>query len=329
MKEKLNIDKQIDYMKNTKNIRFAENEEENAKYFLKNSTYFYKLKSYAKLFDINKNTGEYWELYYKQLVEISKIDLYLRRILFNMCLSIEHQLKLNLINDITNDCDEDGYSIVKIFFREYPNAHEAFSKKSTKSYCSDIYNKYYDDIPIWALVELLSFKELIDLHEMYYSKKATKLGKSYTSKIENFSWSVRIIRNACAHNNCILNSLKNDNIELNFQLLSEIYKLKQNVNGKPDSSDKQKFQKKLLKHDVINDILATIILFNKITTSTKIKENALLDIKNLFERRMIKEKDLFNIKKSDHKFIINSVKFVKEIIDLLYTQQYNTNEDQK
>lgn len=116
MKKKLNIDEQIDYMKNMKNIRFAENEEENAKCFLKNSTYFYKLKSYAKLFDINKNTGEYWELYYKQLVELSKIDLYLRRILFNMCLSIEHQLKLNLINDITNDCDEDGYSIVKIFF---------------------------------------------------------------------------------------------------------------------------------------------------------------------------------------------------------------------
>lgn len=310
MKKKLNIVEQIDYMKNKKNIIFAKNEEKDAKHFLENSTYFYKLKSYAKLFDINRNDGKYWELYYKQLVELSKIDLYLRRLLFNMCLSIEHQLKLNLINDITNDCDEDGYSIVKMFFRKYPNAYESFSKKSTKSYCSDIYNKYYDDIPIWALVELLSFKDFIDLHEMYYLNKASRLGRSYKSKIENFSWSVRIIRNACAHNNCILNSLKNIKSELNFQLLSEIYKLKQNVNGKPDSKDKQNFQKKLLKYHVINDFLATIILFDNIITSTKIKENALREMKNLFEGRMVKEKDLFNTRKSDHKFIINSAVFV-------------------
>ncbi len=324
MKKKLTIDEQITYMKYTKNISFKNKEEEKeAKFFLQNSTYFFKLKSYAKLFDKNKKDGKYWKLDYTQLVELSKIDLYLRRILFKMCLTIEHQLKLNLLNDISENSEEDGYDIVKCFFLKYPNVFESVKSKVSQTkddYSSAILKKSYPNIPVWSLIETLSFKNFINIYEFYYSNNATKENKRYTKQIEHFLWSVRIIRNACAHNSCILNSLKRKNEELNFQLLTELSLLSIKLTDA---------QKDKLKYCVVNDIVVIIILYNKIVTSDKIKENCMSELKQLFDIRMVREKDIFIYRKSDNRFIIQSYRLVKSIIDRLNEQLYNTGDDQK
>ena len=60
-----------------------------------------------------------------------------------------------------------------------------------------------DCYALWEIVEVISFGEFIELYQLYYSL--------YPSKNNDFSsylWSIKFLRNAAAHNNCLLNSLK-------------------------------------------------------------------------------------------------------------------------
>lgn len=50
-KRKLSIDEQIDYMKNKSGIKFNIVSEQEAKEFLKNNNYYFKIKSYAKNYE--------------------------------------------------------------------------------------------------------------------------------------------------------------------------------------------------------------------------------------------------------------------------------------
>lgn len=312
MKKKYTINEQIDYMKNKKNISFENYSENETKKFLENSTYFFKIKSFAKLFDKENSSGKYWNLRFEQIVELSKLDLYLRRIMFKMCLSIEHQLKLNLLNDIAQNEFCDGYDIVNEFLYNYPKLSESIEKdaknKEKETYSSAIAKKYFPDIPVWAIIEILNFSNFMNLYILYYSNEANRQNINYDNKIENYSWSIRIIRNACAHNNCIVNSLRKKNNEPNKQLQTDITKLK----IKLSSNEKQ-----LLSYCLVNDILVIIILYNQIITSTKVKENCMTELKTLINGRFIREKDMFNYYRKDNKRIIDSFKLIRKIINEL------------
>ena len=50
-KKKLSLNEQIEYMKNTSGIKFNIVDEEAAKDFLKNNSYYFKIKSYAKNYE--------------------------------------------------------------------------------------------------------------------------------------------------------------------------------------------------------------------------------------------------------------------------------------
>ena len=63
------------------------------KKFLRYNNYYFKLKSYAKNYPINPKNGKYVNLEFAYLVELSKLDMYLRKIILGMCLDVEHILK--------------------------------------------------------------------------------------------------------------------------------------------------------------------------------------------------------------------------------------------
>ena len=207
IKKKLQVEDQVKYMRDVKGIKFNIVDEKSAEAFIRNNTYYFKIKSYAKNFDqYNKcNNNKYLNLEFAYLIELSTLDMYLRKLVLKMTLDIEHSLKVRLINDITINIHEDGYQIVQDFFCLSPNIKEGILKKSNSSTCKDLIDKYHDQYSIWALVEILSFGEFIKLYELYYKKYPVK--DSYL----NYLWSLKFIRNASAHNNCLLNSLKNPN----------------------------------------------------------------------------------------------------------------------
>lgn len=316
-KIKKTIDEQINFMRDEKNISFNIYNEKDAKNFLENSTYFYKLKSFAKLFEKDINSDKYCNLGFEHLVELSKLDLYLRRILFKMCLSIEHQLKLNLLNDIAADPDEDGYCLVQCYFEKnnyfFKKIENDINRKKeiknkTTTYASEINEKYFPEIPIWAFVETLSFNNFIAIYSLYYRMKEKRTGKKEDKMINSFFWSIRIIRNACAHNNCIINSLKKRLPVRNGEI---IYELTQRKGIKFSKKEKQKFDFAL-----ITDISIVIVCFNTVMKSSNIVSYSMEELKEIFDNRFIKNKDYFNEDFIDHKFIIDSFKLIKKIIDI-------------
>lgn len=100
MKKKLTIDEQIEDLKK-KGVTFEIMSEEEAKKFLRYNNYYFKLKSYAKNYPINPKNGKYVNLEFAYLVELSKLDMYLRKIILGMCLDVEHILKTRMLYDLS------------------------------------------------------------------------------------------------------------------------------------------------------------------------------------------------------------------------------------
>ena len=102
MKNKLTIDEQVEDLKE-KGTGFNIVNQDDAKKFLRYNNYYFKLKSYAKNYPINPKNGKYVNLEFAYLVELSKIDMYLRKIILGMCLDIEHVLKTRVLYDISQN----------------------------------------------------------------------------------------------------------------------------------------------------------------------------------------------------------------------------------
>ena len=95
-------------------------DEHSALQYLTYNTYYFKIKSFAKSFEYNESKKQYIHLDFEYLVELSKLDMYLREYIIKLSLDTEHFLKVKLINDLTNNDKEDGYNIISQFFQKYP-----------------------------------------------------------------------------------------------------------------------------------------------------------------------------------------------------------------
>ncbi len=312
MRNKYSVDQQIENMK-MKNIKFEIINEEEAKQYLTNNTYYFKLKSYAKSFEFNKAKNKYIHLDFAYLVELSKLDMYLREYIINLSLDTEHFLKVKLINDVTNNDKEDGYNLINLFFDKYPYILDSINKKATDSACADMIHKYNDQWAVWNIVEILSFGDFAKLFVLYY-----ELYPEENSKIlSNLIWGQKFIRNASAHNNCLLNSLrkpymhthlfnkKRNAIVPNKVLISLITKI-------PTISKNSR--KKKLSNPIIHDFIALLFLFDIVCNSPKLKEKQFNNLHNLINVRFIEHKDYFSY---DNVFTSN-YEFVKKIVDYLY-----------
>ena len=109
-KRKLTVEEQIQDMID-KNIQFELCSKEEAKKFLKYNNYYFKLKAYARNYNINSQTNKYYNLDFAYLVELSKLDMYIRKIILELSLDVEHYLKVRLMNDLSDNPKEDGYNM--------------------------------------------------------------------------------------------------------------------------------------------------------------------------------------------------------------------------
>lgn len=115
------------------------------------------------------------------------------------------------MNDLSDNPKEDGYNIVRLFLQYHPNAEADIQSKADKySFCSDLAEKHLDEykepkkLAVWNIVELFSFGNFMELYELYY--------QMYPSfNYSDYLKSIKFIRNAAAHNNCILSTLRKPN----------------------------------------------------------------------------------------------------------------------
>ena len=105
---KLTVDEQIMDMQK-KGITFDKASVDDAKKFLKENNYYFKLKAFGRNYDKYSATdkkGQYINLDFAYLQELSTIDMYLRKMILSMALDIEHALKVQLLYDLSENPDD-------------------------------------------------------------------------------------------------------------------------------------------------------------------------------------------------------------------------------
>lgn len=299
LKPMLHINEMVDHLK-LKNIKFERISEKDAENYLKNNNNYYNITSYKNNFEKYFVNGifidKYIDLDFSYLKDLSIIDHRLRLILFKMIIDIEHYLKIKILNTIESIDEEDGYRIVNQYLEQdfynvkFPKkVHNSIFKKVGSEYYQKIFSKYdldkdkkLENIPIWEFLEIITFGELVNFYDFYTNE--------YKLKDENkdvyILRDIVKLRNAVAHNNCILSEL---NMKKNKYPPS--YKIIQFLNNCDIGKDTRS---KKLSNSRIRQITYTLYMFNEIVTSDGIKNNVKKDINELFFNRIIKHKEYYN-----------------------------------
>lgn len=227
-KPKRSANELVEMMKKEKGITFYYISEEEAIETLSEKNNYLRTASYRKNYEKKllgnpTEKGQYLNLDFKALELLAIADTNLRMLLLRSCIDVEHDLKVELLHDVEKNPFEDGYSIVQKFIYYNNEVLDRIVRQEDKFFTGNLVSKYFEisrypeapnlkhiitiDCPIWVLLELLSFGDFIKLYNFYY--------ESYQQYDRMLQWDVinpvKDLRNACAHNNCILANLRPQN----------------------------------------------------------------------------------------------------------------------
>lgn len=217
-KPKLSAAEQIIHLK-SKGVKFELISEQDAeKYLMTNNNYF-KIRSYRKSFEKHKTgdqAGKYIDLDFAHLKDLAIIDMRLRYTLLLFALDIEHFEKVKLLKIISESRD-DAYTVVKRYLKKlqnneenntigkkpYTNLIKEINKNKSSEYCGALISNYSPNYPAWVFIEIIPFGVFIDFLGFcseYFNDKNIK-DDFYLLQ------AVKRLRNASAHNNCLINNL--------------------------------------------------------------------------------------------------------------------------
>lgn len=213
-------------------------------------------------------------------------------------------LKVMLIREISENPDEDGYEIVDRFFSVYPEVKASISAKSENSMCCDLIRKLEKEgYAVWNLIEVLSFGDLVMLCEVYDQNTGGK-----NEDLFRCLFAVRCLRNAAAHNNCLLNSMR----------APYTRKIKPSMFLNHFASTipgiKATSREKKMSNPVIHDFVGLLFVYDKIVTSPRTREHFADELHQLFDERMVKRKEYFQ----KNEVLLSSYSFVIKAINQLY-----------
>ena len=316
MKKKLTIDEQIEDLKK-KGVTFEIMSEEEAKKFLRYNNYYFKLKSYAKNYPINPKNGKYVNLEFAYLVELSKLDMYLRKIILGMCLDVEHILKTRMLYDLSRNEKEDGYNIVKKYFWAYPNTKiEILQKADSYNFTSDLAVKHSldEEYSVWNLVELLSFGKFVELYTLYYQEYNL-------SNYSDYLQSIKFLRNAAAHSNCLMSSIMKPKGEKKFRKTIKLT----NALSKAQKEISLHARSKYMSYPAFHDFVALLFVYNdllKEAANRNMRDKTMDELYHFFcEKggRVLKCKEYFE----KNQVIAEAYRFISGVIQYIKGQNSN------
>ncbi len=317
-KQKLDVISQVEHMKN-KGIKFNIEDENFAIEYLCNNTYYFKLKAYGKLYDkynTGDNKGQYLNLEFAYLRDLATIDSLLRKKILSIAIDVEHYLKVKLLQDF-NKSEEDGYDIIEAFKALNPEHFEnEIKNKSYSRACKDLVEKYKSDFAIWNFVEIISFKDFQELYKLFYSRNKD-LFCSKNNK-DNFKGEyfylinpVRLLRNAAAHNNCLLIDLvKTPDLSFDAEFKVSAFLGKKGI--KNPSINKQ------MSKPIINDFCVLLYLYSQIAP-IKAQQHTFKELKHLFDTRIVKHKEFYK----NNSILSSAYDFIKKVIEIFYKSSEN------
>lgn len=301
---KLTVKQQIEHMK-SKGITFDIVSEEEAEQYLENNNYYFKIKAYAKMFEkyqFGEKKGQYVNLDFAYLKELAILDMHLRHFIIKTSVDLEHIIKVKFLSDF-NKSDSDGYEIVEEYFTAFPDVKNKILLKKETSYCADLIDKLEsEEYALWNVIELLSFGDFINLYKMFYDKfPEAQSGISFTYPMR----SIKSLRNAAAHNNCILNQLtrsKDDELHSNKKVQSFVSKNK--LIGKTLRINCMGMQ-------AVHDFVTLLYVLDKAVESEGMRKKIVEELNWLINERMVKHADYFQKNNS----LMTVYGFIKKMID--------------
>lgn len=279
----LNSQEQIDHLIN-KGVVFDLISTEEAKLYLDKNNNYFKLRAYRKNFPKHpdgSNKDKYINLDFAMLKDLAIIDMRLRYVLLHMALDIEHFSKVKLLKEIEAS-DEDGYEIVEDYcnslksletdtYHPYKRLVSELSRNADNPYCGGIIKSYGPEYPIWAFIEIIPFGEYIN----FYKFCANRLFNTDLENDFHLFMAIKSLRNACAHNNCIINELYDKNARTLDYGISRIL-------GKNGVTKSEKESK--VCNERIRQIVTLLYTHYKIVNSDGVRSHEREELKSFVDR---------------------------------------------
>lgn len=208
-KPKLTIEEQIEHLK-SKGVTFELCDEEEATRILSEQDHYFRLAAYRVLFPKRiggAHDGEYAGLDFGHLVDLAGIDQELRGFLLPLTLDVESAAKTKLVERITEDPGEDGYSIFADYLAHLNHADRnrrkgEISRLENDAYLGPLVARYpIDEMPAWVFLELSSFGAFTN----FYLFCADRWNDSSMRSEHYLLRCAYSIRNAAAHSSAIIN----------------------------------------------------------------------------------------------------------------------------
>ena len=208
-KPKLTVEEQIEHLK-SKGVTFELCDEGEASRILSEQDHYFRLAAYRVLFPKRvggKHDGEYAELDFGQLVDLAGIDQDLRRFLLPLTLDVENAAKTKLVEKITDNRNEDGYSVLADYLTHLNHAERnrregEISRLENDAYLGPLVERYpLDEMPAWVFLELSSFGAFAS----FYLFCANRWGDTEMRDDHYLLRRANSLRNAAAHSSAIIN----------------------------------------------------------------------------------------------------------------------------
>lgn len=304
----LSTEDQIKHLKK-KGVKFELISEEEATEYLKRNNNYFKLRAYRKNFPKHpdgQKKDQYIDLDFAQLKDLAIIDMRMRYVFLQMALDIEHFAKVRLLRAI-EDSDDDGYQIVEDYMAELDqNAHGQYERvkneikhKSGSSYCGGIIQKYDPEYPVWAFVEIIPLGTFI----FFYKFCAQSLGDSELMDDYYLLTTIKELRNAAAHSNCLIYDMgaKDKKHRPNY-LVSRALK-----------GISRATKRSQLSNERMRQMITLLYTHSRIVNSEGVRQKTKDNLKEI-SRRMDEHIDYYK----DNAHILKGFEFFQKCVDILF-----------
>lgn len=310
----------IQKMKDEKGITFCIVSEKEAEEYLFNINNFLRTASYRKnyqKYQKGSNEGKYINLDFAYLKELSTIDMHFRMEIIHLCIDIEHDLKVKILQEVEKS-NIDGYSVVREFLAKNEGIVKKIAANCSSPFTCNLIQKYftieeeiepiknkkvniiskYDDCPIWVFLELITFGDLIYFYTFFCEQMEIRpiISKSLLHLVKN-------LRNGCAHNNCILANLSAETSKTPPEISRA-------VSGIKIAKDQRR--KKLTCRPVL-EFVTLLYVYDKLV-SKKVKQKGFEKLYKLFTNRMLRNKEYFK----DNELIKSTYDFSMKTLSFFY-----------
>ena len=304
-KPMLDVEGQVQHLKD-KGITFQLVNEEEAKEYLRNNNYYFKLTSYRKnyeKYEDGDNEGKYISLDFGYLKDLAIIDMDLRYMLAQLSFDIEHYTKIELLR-LVEDLGEDGYAMCEDFIKSQTEDQRnrlmnEINRNENSVYCGDLFSRYPENFPLWVFLELIPFGRLVSFYGFCAIRFQDKKMKNKYFMLKT----CKDIRNAAAHSSCIINDLKADTAQYDtsYEVLHKLARIK---------SVSKNVREKKMSNARVQQIVTLLYVYEKIVTSKGVQEKAVERLRK-FEERMMRNIEYYQ----DNDMIRTNFEFLKLVID--------------